>query len=401
MGRFAMPATNLDQLVSDAAQREGPRAIRAAARLMSIMADQPHRVAELLAGSSSWPEPRMVLGITGSPGCGKSTLTDHLVAEYRARHPDKRVGVVAVDPSSPFTGGAVLGDRVRMMRHATDPNVFIRSLASRGHLGGLSLGAKGVVRVMGLIGCDVVFIETVGVGQSEVEIARNADRVVVVLAPGQGDTIQLLKAGLMEAGDLFVVNKADREGSAHLYSQLLAVLQLGKSVEVAQTHALGHSEGASCGLPAVTVSAQSSAPAPVSAQPPAPAAADALEDDDELVDLGAAKGKSKATAAADTSGDTPVFLVCAADHVGLDQLVDYLEQAASVQGQAWKAARQDQIEEEVRDAVFEQVRQRVAQVMGVNGKAGSRIASILRGELTVQRLSYDLMTEALSQDGVE
>jgi LAO/AO transport system kinase len=132
------------------------------------------------------------------------------VAEYRQRYPDRKLGVLAVDPSSPFTGGAVLGDRVRMMRHATDPNVFIRSLATRGHLGGLTLGVRGMLRVMGLIGCDLVLLETVGVGQSEVEVAGVADLVMVVMAPGQGDSVQMLKAGLMEVGDIFAINKADR-----------------------------------------------------------------------------------------------------------------------------------------------------------------------------------------------
>ncbi len=153
-------------------------------------------------------------------------MTDALVAEHRGRRLDQRVGVIAVDPSSPFTGGAVLGDRVRMMRHATDPGVYVRSLASRGHLGGLSLGVKGVIRVMGLIGCDVVLIETVGVGQSEVEIARVADTIAVVLAPGQGDSVQLLKAGLLEIGDVFVVNKADRPDAQELYTALLAALRM-------------------------------------------------------------------------------------------------------------------------------------------------------------------------------
>ena len=134
--------TSVEQLVA-AARSGGPLGLRAAARLMSVMTDEPQRLAELLAGSRDWPQPRMVLGITGAPGSGKSTLTDHLAIDYRTRYPDRRLGIVAVDPSSPFTGGALLGDRVRMMRHSTDPNVFIRSLASRGHLGGLALGAQG------------------------------------------------------------------------------------------------------------------------------------------------------------------------------------------------------------------------------------------------------------------
>ncbi|MBE3132632.1 MAG: methylmalonyl Co-A mutase-associated GTPase MeaB, partial [Acidobacteria bacterium] len=204
---------------------------------MTQLEDEPHRLPELFRavadtdGCRAAPPgcllPRVVLGITGAPGSGKSTLADALVREYRQRHPDRRIGVIAVDPSSPFTGGAVLGDRVRMMRHATDPMVFVRSMATRGHLGGLTLGVRAVIRVMALIGCDVVMVETVGVGQSEIEVAGVADLVLIVLAPGQGDSIQLLKAGLMEIGDLFLVNKADRPEASHLHSYVLAMLKLG------------------------------------------------------------------------------------------------------------------------------------------------------------------------------
>lgn len=207
-------------------QAGGPEAVRAAARLMSVLENHPERFAELLAAEKDAPSPRLILGITGAPGAGKSTLTDALIHHYRRRHPDRRIGVIAVDPSSPFTGGALLGDRVRMMRHATDPMVFVRSLASRGHLGGLALGVKGVLRVMAWLGMDVVFVETVGVGQSEVEVVRVADAVAVVLAPGQGDSVQLLKAGLMEIGDFIVINKADREGADELHHQVLAALQM-------------------------------------------------------------------------------------------------------------------------------------------------------------------------------
>lgn len=220
---------SLAPLLRDASAPDGgARQTRAAARLMSLLEAEPHRLPELFRDvpAAGWPQPRLVLGVTGAPGSGKSTLTDRLLSEYRRRWPDRRLGVVAVDPSSPFSGGSVLGDRVRMMRHATDPYVFIRSLATRGHLGGLTLGVRGVLRVMGLIGCDVVIVETVGVGQSEVEVAAVADIVAVVLAPGQGDAVQLLKAGLMEVGDLFVLNKADREGAGHLHSQLLSTLAL-------------------------------------------------------------------------------------------------------------------------------------------------------------------------------
>ncbi len=217
----------VDVLVQAAISGPGPGRARAAGRLMSLLESEPHRLPDLFLHlpQEFWPRPQ-VIGITGAPGSGKSTLVDAVIAELRACRPGVSLGVIAVDPSSPFTGGAVLGDRVRMMRHATDPSVFIRSMATRGHLGGLALGVKGVLRVMGLIGCDVVLLETVGVGQSEVEVASIADRVGVVLAPGAGDSIQMLKAGLMEVGDLFIVNKADAEGAATLYRSLLQVLRL-------------------------------------------------------------------------------------------------------------------------------------------------------------------------------
>lgn len=193
---------------------------------MSVLEDQPQRLPEILAAVPLPDAPPLVLGLTGAPGVGKSTLADALVEACRARRPGRPVGVVAVDPTSPFTGGAVLGDRVRMMRHATDPLVFVRSMATRGHLGGLTLGVRGALRVMEILGCDPIVLETVGVGQSEVEVARVADLTVVVLAPGQGDGVQMLKAGLMEIGDLFAVTKADRPGAAELVATLRAMLAM-------------------------------------------------------------------------------------------------------------------------------------------------------------------------------
>ena len=166
-----------------------------------------------------------VVGVTGSPGVGKSTLVSALVAAYRAR--GERVAVVAVDPSSPFSGGALLGDRVRMSRHATDDGVFIRSLATRGHQGGLSRATSASVAVLDAAGFPVIFVETVGAGQAELDVADAADAVVVVTAPGLGDEVQALKAGLLEIADLLVVNKGDRDGADRTLADLAAMLALG------------------------------------------------------------------------------------------------------------------------------------------------------------------------------
>jgi len=166
-----------------------------------------------------------LVGLTGSPGVGKSTSTNALVSWFRSQ--GKRIGVLAVDPSSPFSGGALLGDRVRMQEHATDPEVFIRSMASRGHLGGLSAATPQALRVLDGAGCEVVLVETVGVGQSEVEIASAADSTVVLLAPGMGDGIQAAKAGILEIGDVYVVNKADRDGADATVRELHHMLALG------------------------------------------------------------------------------------------------------------------------------------------------------------------------------
>jgi LAO/AO transport system kinase len=165
-----------------------------------------------------------VVGITGSPGAGKSTLVDALIASFRKR--EKTVGVLAVDPTSPFTGGAILGDRIRMQRHAEDPGVFVRSLATRGALGGLSKAVGDAVHVMDVMGKDFVLVETVGTGQQEVEIINHSHTVIVVLVPGMGDEIQAIKAGIMEIADIFVINKADRDGAHQLESELISMLNM-------------------------------------------------------------------------------------------------------------------------------------------------------------------------------
>lgn len=170
-----------------------------------------------------------IIGITGPPGAGKSTLTDKITKEYRSR--GKTVGIVAVDPTSPYSGGAILGDRIRMMDISMDEGVFIRSMATRGSLGGLSQKTADAVKILDAFGCDIVIIETVGVGQSEVDIVKNADTTMVVLVPGLGDDIQAIKAGILEIGDLFTINKADRDGVEKLHIETEMMLDLSGNYE--------------------------------------------------------------------------------------------------------------------------------------------------------------------------
>lgn len=207
--------------------REGDA--RAVARLISLVEDTSPLLREVMAGLAPHAGHAQVVGITGSPGVGKSTSTNALVGELRRA--GKRVGVLAVDPSSPFSGGALLGDRVRMQDHATDRDVYIRSMASRGHLGGLAWTTPQALRVLDAAGCDVILVETVGVGQSEVEIAGLADTTLVLLAPGMGDGIQAAKAGILEIGDLYVVNKADRDGADQVKRDLRSMLALADRPE--------------------------------------------------------------------------------------------------------------------------------------------------------------------------
>ncbi|MEV6271246.1 methylmalonyl Co-A mutase-associated GTPase MeaB [Kribbella sp. NPDC051936] len=207
--------------------REGDS--RAVARLISLVEDESPLLRDVMTALAPYAGHAHIVGITGSPGVGKSTSTSALVSAYRET--GKRVGVLAVDPSSPFSGGALLGDRVRMQDHATDRGVFIRSMASRGHLGGLSWSTPQALRVLDAAGFDVVLVETVGVGQSEVEIAGMADTTLVLLAPGMGDGIQAAKAGILEVGDIYVVNKADRDGVQSVTRDLRAMLALAERTE--------------------------------------------------------------------------------------------------------------------------------------------------------------------------
>lgn len=198
--------------------------IRAAARLMRLIDDRNPTAAEEMQNLYRHTGKAHVIGVTGPPGAGKSTLTDKLIAAYRAK--DLRVGVVAIDPTSPFSGGAILGDRIRMNRHATDEGVFIRSLGTRGHLGGLSSSTADVVHVLDAMGFDIIIIETVGVGQDEVEIVDNAHTSLVVMVPGLGDDIQAIKAGILEIGDIFVVNKSDRPDADRTVRELTTMVEM-------------------------------------------------------------------------------------------------------------------------------------------------------------------------------
>lgn len=198
---------------------------RAVARAITLVENRDPQSAELMRRIFLARGDALVLGVTGAPGSGKSTLADQLIEHYRRE--SLPVGVVAVDPSSPFTGGAILGDRIRMMRHSLDPGVFIRSMATRGHLGGLAKATGEAIAVFEAAGKRLVLVETVGVGQDEVEVVKLADVVLVVLTPGQGDDIQAFKAGIMEIADIFVLNKADSPGADTLEKQLKAMLELG------------------------------------------------------------------------------------------------------------------------------------------------------------------------------
>jgi len=200
--------------------------IRLASRLIRNLEDKNPRAREVVKELFPYTGKARVLGLTGAPGAGKSTITDYLISSYRAT--GQRVGVLAVDPTSPFSGGAILGDRVRMQKHAQDRGVFIRSLATRGALGGLAAAVDDAVHVLDAMGMDCIILETVGTGQSEVDVMNNAHSVLLTLTPGLGDEVQTLKAGIMEIADLFLINKADQKGASKLYQELMRMLNMAQ-----------------------------------------------------------------------------------------------------------------------------------------------------------------------------
>ena len=199
---------------------------RALAKLITKIENDRFGQEDILSGLYKENTETKVIGVTGPPGAGKSSLTDVMIAHYRSM--GKTVGVVAVDPSSPFSGGAILGDRIRMSVHATDPGVFIRSMGSRGSLGGLAPATIDILNLMKSVGFDVLIVETVGVGQSEIDVMSIADTVLLVLVPGMGDDVQALKAGIMEIADIFVVNKADKDGKERLVAEINMIVELNR-----------------------------------------------------------------------------------------------------------------------------------------------------------------------------
>lgn len=212
--------------MTDAVERVIAGDVRTVARVIRDIDDRVPEVREILKALYAHTGHAYVVGITGAPGVGKSTLVDQMVAHLRKA--EKTVGVLAVDPTSPFSGGAILGDRIRMQRHSLDEGVFIRSLATRGHFGGLTQSTRSAIDVLDAMGKDYILVETVGVGQDEVDVVKSAQTTIIVVIPGMGDDIQAIKAGILEVGDIFVINKADREGADKTLNELRQMIDMGQ-----------------------------------------------------------------------------------------------------------------------------------------------------------------------------
>jgi LAO/AO transport system kinase len=288
---------------------------RAVARVLRLIDDRTPPFSDILRDLFPHTGKAYVVGVTGNPGAGKSTLSDRLIEVYRKQ--GKTVAVIAVDPTSPFSGGAILGDRIRMQRHAEDPGVFIRSVATRGHLGGLSRSARDMVRVLDAYGADVVLVETVGVGQDELEITRTAHSTLVVVAPGMGDEVQAIKAGILECADVFAVNKADREGVDGTVRDLELMIALGSEAMVAMGKRRGHVVHGGAG---------------------------------------ASAGASASASAGASAGWTPPILRCVSTRgEGITALVEGLDRhKAWLEGsEAGRARRRARLAEEVRDGLRE------------------------------------------------
>jgi LAO/AO transport system kinase len=212
------------ETIQDWVERIRTGEVRALARAISVIEDNAPEAMELLKALFPFSGKARVVGLTGAPGAGKSTLVDQLAREYRRQ--ERTVGIIAVDPTSPYTGGAILGDRIRMQAHHADPGIFIRSMATRGNLGGLARATTDVATALDASGKDMVLIETVGVGQDEIDIVRLADVTIVILVPGMGDDVQTIKAGIMEIADIFVINKSDREGADRVEREIRSMQSL-------------------------------------------------------------------------------------------------------------------------------------------------------------------------------
>ncbi|MEZ4261373.1 MAG: methylmalonyl Co-A mutase-associated GTPase MeaB [Polyangiaceae bacterium] len=323
--------------IADLADKVVSGDVRAVARVLRMVDDRVPGYAEVLKALYPHTGRAFVVGVTGNPGAGKSTLCDRLIQAFRGK--GQTVGIIAVDPTSPYTGGAILGDRIRMGRHATDPGVFIRSVATRGHLGGLSRSARDMVRVLDASGRDVVMVETVGVGQDELEITRTAHSTLVVMAPGMGDDIQAIKAGILETADVFAVNKADRDGADGTMRDLELMIALGTESMVAAGKSRGH------------------------------------------VVHGEAAGLAGAPASTDGPWTPPIHKCVATRNEGIDEIVASLERhrawvASTEEGRARRIAR---LSEELREALREALIDAAAHALG--REIDDAVAAVERREL--------------------